>query len=205
MNVTMGRDFGSGLTAPQYVKGERELDLDSRIRILTTIATNLYERGSVDTAVQSLFKARLLDPSSRHVRACEEVLRPALDRMTGGGDRRPGSVFSETSGTETRENLSTYLERRGLRESGAAAGRRTSEIARAISASLDEARIEALKRQKEIERRERELSMWREASRVQNGTGSPVSPRPRQAPLPKKPREEQSAFFTKIKQAKPSR
>jgi len=203
--LAAGRDFGSGLTAPQYVKGERELDLESRIRILTTIATNLYERGSVESALQSLFKARLLDPSSSLVRACEEALRPALLRMEEGKQDIPEASFPETPGSEARENLSTYLERRSLRESVAAAEKRTSDIARAISASLDEARIEALKRRKEIERRERDLAMWREASRAPSPIESPVAPRPLQPPAPGTPNRGQSAFFTKIKQAKPPR
>jgi len=202
--LTSGRDFGVGLTAPQYVKGERELDLDSRIRILTTIATNLYERGSVEAAMQSLFKARLLDPLSRHVRACEEVLRPALDGISGGKAPRGAMLFPETSGTETRGNLSTYLERRSLTETTVTSGKRANEIARAISASLDEARLEALKRQKEHERRERELAMWREASRVNNGAASP-RPRQPQVPVSGNARENQSAFFSKIKQTRPSR
>ena len=54
-------------------------ELQARVKRLTNVAINLFERGSYETAFDSLMKAYLLDPTSAYVMNCEKTLLPAIE------------------------------------------------------------------------------------------------------------------------------
>ena len=64
-------------------------ELQARVKRLTNVAINLFERGSYETAFDSLMKAYLLDPTSTYVMNCERTLLPAIELM-----RKRGTITS---------------------------------------------------------------------------------------------------------------
>lgn len=64
-------------------------ELQARVKRLTNVAINLFERGSYEIAFDSLMKAYLLDPTSTYVMNCEKTLLPAIELM-----RKRGTIAS---------------------------------------------------------------------------------------------------------------
>ena len=197
---------GIGLLSP----GSPDRGVEGRVRLLTTVAINLYERGSFDEAVQSLMKAHMLDPKSPHVEACERLLEPALETMRKGPAvarlvRKPTLEEAEAS----HGDLSAYLQKNGqimphLTEVNAAA-----EIKLQHTAG-ETRRLEALRARQDLERRKREIMQWRQASgppgqhagrRVQTA-GRRISSDQQNPPAQQQNTPQLSAFFSKLKQGK---
>jgi len=191
---------GVGLLPP----GSPDPALQWRVRLLTTVATNLYERGSIEEAVQSLMKAHLLDPNSPYVEACERLLQPALETMRKRPEvtppvRKP-SVEQDDQG---REHLTSYLQRNALTVSHDAAARAEVDV-RPHHTAGESRRLEALRARQDLERRKREIMQWRQASgppgqhpgkRVKvAGTRIPPA-QPQDTP-------QLSTFFSKLKQGR---
>lgn len=190
---------------------------DGRVKLLTMVATNLYERGALDEAVQSLMKAHMLDPENPHVERCERLLQPALETMRKRQlaplpVRKPMPQEVDTG----RGDLSAYLQKRALPVSRplvpTAAG---SSPQHTVG---DSRRLEALRARQDLERRKREIMQWRQASgppgqnngkrsqepgkhvydvgrRAQEAGKRIVQPQPQNTP-------QLSAFFSKLKQGK---
>ncbi len=180
-------------------------DLQARIRQLTIAATRLFERGSYDTAFDSLMKAYILDPASPHVLACERTLLPALELM-----RKRGLLEEQQSDYPRPENLQRARSRVNKMESMAAsppAGTATpspSSTSPAPPGTGQQQRLEELKKQIELARREKERAMWREASKppklidTNTGTQEESERRSSTPEVPKPPR----GFFLKLRQGK---
>jgi len=150
---TARRATGSG-TAGQLEWDETEEG--RRVQRLTLMAKDLFERGSYETAFQTLVKASQLAPTSPYVLECQKTLSPAMELL-----RKPGTVTgvhvpaggSSASRDETEE---ANWRRRII-----------SPPKKQREPELDplEVRIQALRRRKELERHEREIAMWREAAK----------------------------------------
>ncbi len=122
-----------------------EDDVQHQVKQLTVMAHDLFERGSYDSAFDSLMKAFMLDPLSKDVAREETVIVPAFELMKKRGTLAPVS-------DESRPTTAQLLQR-GLANGGPGSG-----------SSGQLSRLEQLKLQKEQERSAREREMWRKAS-----------------------------------------
>jgi hypothetical protein len=188
------------------------------------VATNLYERGSFEEAVQSLMKAHLLDAKSPHVEQCERLLRPALETMRKGRAASPAAPKPMSEEVETgRGDISAYLQRQALPVSRPVVAGAIEREPRA--AAGDSRRIEMLRARQDLERRKHEIQQWRQASgptgqragkpaqergmkvqangtQAQRGTG-PVKHAGKRIPQTQpEPSSQLSAFFSKLMQGK---
>ena len=112
----------------------------AQITRLTLMAHSLYERGSYESAFDSLMKAYLIDPVSPEVEACEQVLLPAWEMLR----KRKSQPSAGTAQSRRPPDISS--------------GNPTTEM------KSESGRLDLLKRQRESERLERERAVWREAS-----------------------------------------
>jgi hypothetical protein len=190
---------GTGLLLP----GSHNPALDGRVKLLTMVAANLFERGSFEEAIQSLMKAHMLDPKSQHVEACERLLQPALEGMRKRPESaarvRPSTPEEDESG---RWDISEFLQKKERPESHPA-GVMTAEIKPQHSAA-ETHRLEALRARQDLERRKREIMRWRQASGPPSQhAGKRVKEAGKQIP-PAQPHHtpQLSAFFSKLKQGK---
>lgn len=140
--------------------------IESQVRRLTAVATNLFKRGSYEPAFESLMKAYLLDPTSPYVLACEKTLMPALEMM-----RRRGSFStSDMSGSggqnvQLARLLTEMASKSRIREKEAKKNAPDKNSPLADPAKiLQQQRVEALRQRHEQAKKEHELRMWREAS-----------------------------------------
>ena len=179
-------------------------EIERRIKRLTSVATNLFKRGSYAPAFESLMKAYLLDPSSPHVVACEKTLLPALEIM-----RQRGSFSSADRSGSGGQNiqLAQLLTRQASAadapspETGRrqAAGDKNSPLTDPARI-LQQQRIEALKQRHEQVKKDREKAMWRNASRppkIQNADSAPP-----QEEASKEPQKAPGGLLSKLRQGK---
>jgi hypothetical protein len=131
--------------APAVKPVEVMEDVASRVKQLTSVARDLYARGSVEPAFDSLMNAFMLDPLSRDVAQVESLILPAFEMM-----KKRGSVTiqQEVAPPTTAQILQQSVLK------GGSSGRETSQLSR----------LEQLKQQKEQERLVKERAMWRKAS-----------------------------------------
>jgi len=199
---TLRGEFGEGigLLSPESA----DPGLEGRVKLLTVVATNLYERGSVEEAIQSLMKAHLLDPTSPHVEACERLLRPALETMrkrpeAGPPLRKPVPEEEETG----RGNLYAFLQKSAQPYSRSTAVRTVTDPDPHHTAG-ESRRLEALRARQDLERKKREIIQWRQASGPPGqNTGKRVQGNGKQVPFAQPQNSPQlSAFFSKLKQGK---
>ena len=132
--VSVGPEFAAGIRDIEPVLTPAELQ--TRIRQLTTMAERYLERGSLDTAFDTLMKAYLLDPVSPFVLSCERNVLPAWQ-----------SLHAHPSPSPEGETVITI---------------RT--MAPPANQAEDQKRLEALRLRKDAERQEHERARWREAS-----------------------------------------
>jgi len=143
-------------------------EVESRVKRLTAVAVNLFRRGSYEPAFETLMKAYLLDPSSPHVIACEQTLMPAWELM-----RKRGTFSNADDRTGSSENLQLakvllqQMERHAQNETNALKDFPSDKNSPAADPAkiLQQQRIEALKRQHEEAKKQREVQMWRNASK----------------------------------------
>ena len=197
---------GIGLLSP----GTPDRGVEGRVRLLTMVAINLYERGSFEEALQSLMKAHMLDPGSPHVEACERLLQPALETMRKGPPpAHPVRTPSPAENDPGRDNLSAFLQRTVK----AGAHGPTARVAANVTpynGAGESRRLEALRARQDLERRKREILQWRQASgppgqhagkRVQK-VGKQIAPDKHAASAQQQNTPQLSAFFSKLKQGK---
>jgi tetratricopeptide (TPR) repeat protein len=154
-------------------------ELQARVKRLTNVAINLFERGSYETAFDSLMKAYLLDPSSTYVMNCEKTLLPAIELM-----RKRGTIASPgTARAAAQQSPSQH-----------AAGHE--------SAGNEESRLETLRHQKDLERQEKERAMWRDASKPFDPTVKKVEPPKNEPPNSGTSSRQGGGFFTKLRGGK---
>jgi len=150
---TIRRAMGSA-TAVQLEWDETEEG--RRVQRLTLMARDLFERGSYEMAFQTLVKASQLAPTSPYVLECQKTLSPAMELL-----RKPGTVTGvhvpAGGSSASREESEEANWRRRI----------VSPPKKQREPELDplEVRIQALRQRKELERREHEMAMWREAAK----------------------------------------
>ena len=158
LTVSVGPEFASGVRSAAEEPQLSQAELQSRIRQLTTVAEKFLDKGSLDNAFDSLMKAYLLDPVSPYVLSCEKAVLPAWQ----GAHEQAGSLPS------------SYHEGVAMRKFFVQ-GETTPPGAAPIPPEQEE-RLEALKLQKEMERREHDRALWREASRPSKVFGEKNKP-----------------------------
>ena len=126
---------------------EVEDEVQTQVKRLTAMAHDLYERGSYDTAFDSLMKAFMLDPLSKDVVREESVIVPAFELM-----KKRGTLTTQQ--IESRPTTAQILQQ-GL-----------SAQVNVPSTATQVSRLDQLKHQKEQERLALEREMWRKASEI---------------------------------------
>jgi hypothetical protein len=173
LSVSVGKEFPGGVRPAENQAPVTDEELQTRIRRLTTVAVNLFERGSNGPALQSLMKAYLLDPMHPDVIACEQKLLPAweaLRKQAAGLDLQDAFLNGDMPGGAAAATL------RFAAESNSAVGTSTEpSLLDALPPALEK-RLDELKRRKEAERIDHDQALWRGAS------GSPRSPGQRKIP-----------------------
>lgn len=129
-------------------------ELQARVKRLTNVAINLFERGSYETAFDSLMKAYLLDPTSSYVMNCEKTLLPAIELM-----KKRGTITTTPPTAAPVPQLAS-----------------APQIAPQEMKSDEESRLEFLRSQKEAERQQKERAMWRDASKPFDSIARKVDP-----------------------------
>jgi hypothetical protein len=173
LSISLGKEFPGGVRPAENQAPVADDELQTRIRRLTTVAVNLFERGSNGPALQSLTKAYLLDPMHPDVIACEQKLVPAweaLRKQTAGLDLQDTFLNGDMPGGAAAAAL------RFAAESNSAMGASGEPPSLGTLPPALEKRLDALKRRKEAERIGHERELWHEAS------GSPRSPGQRKIP-----------------------
>jgi hypothetical protein len=161
LSISIGKEFPGGVRPAENQTPVVDEELQTRIRRLTTVAVDLFERGSNGPALQSLMKAYLLDPMHPDVIACEQKLLPAweaLKKETAGLDLQDTFLNGDMPGGAAAAAL------RFAAESDSSV--RTSagpSLSGALPPALEN-RVEVLKRRKETERINHDRLLWREAS-----------------------------------------
>lgn len=157
-------------------EGQPAEDVQSQVKQLTSIARDLYERGSVETAFESLMNAYMLDPLSRDVAQAETLIVPAFEMM-----KKRGTITVQQTGiAPTTAQI--------LQQSIAGNGSEGQP-------SAPTSRLDQLKQQKEQERLVRERAMWRKASEApklaeaEDGTTASASDPQMVPPSPPKHKE----------------
>jgi hypothetical protein len=197
LSVTVGKEFVNGIRSDEDQLLSPEA-LHSKIRSLTSMADNYLERGSSEMAFDSLMKAYLLDPVSPYVIAAEKSVLPAWElARVKASPVGVGEGLSETishSGTGTMASTNP---------NGIGSSFPIRPTQNASQPGDDQARLEMLKQQKELERHEKERSVWREASKPPKvfGEDDPVNFSGEQPP-PENPRPHQGGLFSRLRLGK---
>ena len=192
LSVTVGNQYEEGVRTDAEEPLATEQGVEATVRHLTAVARELFEQGSYESAFQSLMKAYMLDPTSTSVLECEKTLLPAWDML----HKRemvsmPGASVQEPASSPT-PLINGSSSPKPSRHPGEGAGPEKTQ---------QQNRLEELMRQKEIERREHERAMWREASRPPknvDGIGSEDQPAGNPA-LPPGDKKQPTGFFSRIK------
>jgi len=137
------------------------LEIEGRVKRLTSLAEDLFRRGSCEAAFESLMKAYFLDPASPHLAECERHLLPALEVM-----RRRGTLY-QTDQTGSAENvqLASLLAKRMDDVLRDPLDPQLAPKKGPLPDQGEQARINALKQKHELAKKEREQQVWRNASR----------------------------------------
>lgn len=167
LSISVGREFREGVRPAENQEPVVKDELQARIRRLTVVATNLFERGSNGLALQSLMKAYLLDPRNPDVIACEQKLLPAREALRR---QNAGLDLGDTCSGEDMPGGAAAAALRLAAESDSAVNASGEPPVPGILPPALQKRLDALKRLKEAERIEHERALWRNAS------GSPRSP-----------------------------
>ncbi|MGA9115352.1 MAG: hypothetical protein WB626_01090 [Bacteroidota bacterium] len=167
--VTVGPEFNDGIRG----KGDQASplapkELQARVRQLTSVAETFLDQESFDSAFDMLMKAYLLDPASPYVLMAERTVIPAWFTHHRWSIPVPDDYRQYLS--EERREITMQ---QATEPQGKGGGVRVPD---AETAAEQESRLQALKLQKEMERRVREQEMWRKASEPPRVYGPPEAP-----------------------------
>lgn len=195
LTVSVGPEFRTGVKTTLDEPKISPKELQAQIRHLTSVAEQFLEKGSYDNAFDSLMKAYLLDPVSPYVISCEKAVLPVWQRNHGigipGNPATPSNNFKRKSLMSQSTNLDSLGSGHGLQSKLASPPEDQSK------------RLEALKLQKELERRERERALWRQASSPPKIHGTPETPQENKST--RKPSDDprrEEGLFNKLKLGK---
>lgn len=196
LTVSVGPEFRTGVKSNLDEPEIPPKELQAQIRHLTSVAEQFLEKGSYDNAFDSLMKAYLLDPVSPYVISCEKAVLPVWQRNHGIGTTGNPTTSSNNFQRKSSMSQSTHLD-----SSGSGSGLQSKLASHPEDQSK---RLEALKLQKEMERRERERALWRQASSPPKTHETPVTPQANKAAG--KPSDDDSrrdqGLFNKLKLGK---
>jgi hypothetical protein len=199
LNKTRDTHLASGTEGEDF----SQQDLRARVRRLTEVAANLFNRGSYEVAFDSLMKAYILDSTDPHVIACEKTLLPALEMM-----RKRGTIQQLEKSSFSSENLqlARHLieQMQTLAATGTVPRKSGTPAAPATAQTAQQERLENLKHQIELARTEKERAMWREASSPPKIHGkSDASPvKQKSDPIPSADPKHGRGFFAKLRQGR---
>ncbi len=157
-----------------------EDEVQQQVKHLTTMARDLFERGSFDSAFDSLMKAFMLDPLSKDVAREESVIVPAFELM-----KKRGTLTSPAN--ESRPTTTQILQR-GLASGGSGS-----------NPSDQTSRLDQLKQQKEQERSVREREMWRKASGAPRLAGMEDDAVSEAQFVPPTPQKQKDGIFSRLR------
>ena len=157
-----------------------EDEVQKQVKHLTTMARDLFERGSFDSAFDSLMKAFMLDPLSKDVAREESVIVPAFELM-----KKRGTLTA--SANESRPTTTQILQR-GLASGGSGS-----------NPSGPTSRLDQLKQQKEQERMTREREMWRKASGTTRLAGMEDDAALESQFVPPTPQKQKDGLFSRLR------
>jgi tetratricopeptide (TPR) repeat protein len=199
----------SGFKGMELISDEAPLppeDLQRRIRQLTTMAENFCTGGLYNSAFESLMKAYLLDPLSPYVLACENSVLPAWEfsrRKSGppaGNDRNtPTPLTNSSSAPAMEQSMSVpHDQPHGPITPSPAI------LPESLNGQTEQQqRLEALMKQKELERVERERALWREASMPPKTFGEEENTKQTNDEIsPPKKSNEETGLFSKLRLGK---
>lgn len=158
--LSVGKEFPGGIRQSSGGGGTAaQEELSAKVRRLTTVALSLLERGSAETAFETLMKAYVVDPMNPEIVSCASRILPVweAERARSSAPQSP-SVPRRPDDAGTAAALAQRMVR--TEESSSPAVHRTEP-----GFGSAEQRLLALKRQREQERRLREREMWRAASK----------------------------------------
>jgi hypothetical protein len=173
LSVSVGPEFADGIRSNEPVLPAGELL--TRVRQLTNMAERLLESGSPESAFDTLMKAYMLDPVSPYVASCEKTVLPAWRQLR---------AYPSSSQQEETVNIS---------HTSPPPAQEQSEQAK---------RLETLKLQKEMERRESERAVWREASSPPTVFGIADGTQDRNTGTGAAAHNEDQSLFSKLKRGK---
>jgi tetratricopeptide (TPR) repeat protein len=180
-NATRGKNGFFEVPPTQAAEPEQVTpELQARVKRLTNVAINLFERGSYETAFDSLMKAYLLDPTSTYVMNCERTLLPAIELMKKRGTMSSPQATTKLASAQTPAQQAKPQENK----------------------TDDETRLEILRRQKEAERQEKEREIWRNASKPFDSIARKVDPPQSNPPASDSSSRQQGGFFNKLRGGK---
>lgn len=195
LSVSVGPEFRTGVKSNLDEPALSPKELQAQIRHLTSVAEQFLEKGSYDNAFDSLMKAYLLDPVSPYVISCEKAVLPVWQRNHGistpGNPATPSNNFTRKSLMSQSTNLDSLRPGTGLQSNLAS------------QQGDQNKRLEALKLQKEMERRERERALWRQASSPPKIHATPETPQQNKADQkPPEDHKRDQGLFAKLKLGK---
>jgi len=162
LEVTVGSEFLNGIKGPEDESSIGPQEVQSRVRQLTNLANNYLEKGSFDFAFESLMKAYLLDPTSPYVLACENVVLPVWENARANKQQPDSDDGFVSLSLNTERTTMTPIKNDGSGPNNATGVPGPGQSGSTMS---QDQRLEMLKQQKELERRERERALWQEASK----------------------------------------
>lgn len=170
LSLTIGNEFPSG-----FKEAHPTVDIQHEIRHLTSVAENFLEKGATERAFDSLMKAYLLDPVSPYVIACEKTVLPAWSNAHQSAQLSDMAPVS-TSAVSPKDGLINQTEsirvtsQNKLHEDPSPK-QSTPSTNGAASTPTPEERLELLKRQKNLERQDRERAILKESAKKAKGFG----------------------------------
>jgi len=188
-------------------EGQSDHAIEARVKRLTIVATNLFERGSYESAFQTLVKAFLLAPTDPHVVECQKTLQPAIRLLKERGSVIGLDIVRGTPGQSVKRYGNVGVGEDEVQRADASGSPslllRQTHLSEVVPA-VQEGRLEMLKQQKERERSERERAMWREASGPLKVYGQRIEGVgvDNETSSTRESMRRQTSFFAKLKQGK---
>jgi len=147
LSITVGSQFDEGIKPPETQTVASNTGTSDLIRELTDIAQELAKLGLPDPAFDALMRAYLIDPMSPDVISCEKSVLPLWNLARA-------------------QNSTVRSEAERITPVPTASAPAPQPVQHVDPPENEEARLEMLRQQKEMERSEKEREVWREASRV---------------------------------------
>lgn len=163
LSITVGTEFDNGVRPPAAGPAASEDTYSDLVKEFTRIAHGYARLGLPEAAFDALMKAYLIDPINPDVIECEKEVVPLWNQSRQNG--APAAPPAATTAPTTRRNPAPSERRPDVASDTWGHTRGARQIIRDEEAEL---RLEVLKQDKELERREKERAMWREASKPPN-------------------------------------